>query len=66
MIKMIEDSIGNNYLDDEEYNNYLDIISKHNPIKLLEIYENGKDKTNINAERKLLFDAICYEIISYI
>jgi hypothetical protein len=66
MIKMIEDALEGKQLEDNEYNSYLAIINSHNPIKLLEIFEKANDKILYNAERKLLFDAISYEIISYI
>ena len=63
---MIEDSISDTNIDDEEYNKYLDIIKNNKPIELLSMFQKAKEKTDINAERKLLFDAICYEIILYI
>ena len=66
MIKMIEDTIGNKKINDEDYNRHLDMIAENNPGKLLEIFEETSDKVLSNAERKLLFDAISYEIISYI
>ena len=66
MIKMIEDALEEKRLEDKEYNSYLDIINSHDPIRLLEIFEKANDKILYNAERKLLFDAISYEIISYI
>ena len=65
MLKMIEDSLSIKRIDDE-YNRHLDMIYQNNPAKLLEIFEEARDKTYYNAERKLLFDAISYEIISYI
>lgn len=66
MIKMIEDALENKEINDNEYNRHLKMIESHNPSVLLEIFENASDKTLINAERKLLFDAISHEIISYI
>ena len=66
MIKMIEDAIVNKLSEDSEYNDYLRIIRKYDTSKLLEIFVKASDKTLVNAERKLLFDAISYEIISYI
>ena len=66
IIKMIEDALEDKKLDDNEYNHYLEVINAHNPIKLLQIFEEANDKILYNAERKLLFDAISYEIISYI
>lgn len=66
MIKMIEDALTLKKVDDEQYNAYLDIINKHNPGRLLQIFEEASDKILMNAERKLLFDAISFEIITYI
>lgn len=66
MINMLEDCIGNNYSDDEEYNDRLDILNRNNYLKLLEIFEDAKDKLLISVERKLLFDGIAFSIISYI
>lgn len=66
MIKMLEDAISNNKIDDNDYNNHLDIIRKYDIGKLLQIFKEASDKILINAERKLLFDSIAYEIISYI
>ncbi|MBR3250595.1 MAG: DNA polymerase III subunit [Erysipelotrichaceae bacterium] len=66
IIKMIEDALEEKRLEDNEYNSYLSIINRHDPIKLLEIFEKANDRILYNAERKLLFDAISYEIISYI
>ena len=66
MIKMIEDALVDKTIEDDEYNTYLKKIKDHNPIKLLEIFEKANDSILYNAERKLLFDAISYEIISYI
>ena len=66
MIKMIEDALVDNRINDDEYNSHLDILKEYNLSKLLEIFEDASDKTLVNAERKLLFDAISYEIISYI
>lgn len=66
MIQMIEDSIIGKKTGDSQYDKFLAIIRDHNPAKLLEIFTDAADKTQVNAERKLLFDAICYEIISYI
>ena len=56
----------NKKINDEDYNRHLDMIAENNPGKLLEIFEEASDKVLSNAERKLLFDAISYEIISYI
>ena len=66
MIKMLEDALENKKTEDEEYNDHLAVLNEHQPVKLLEIFENASDKTLQNAERKLLFDAVACEIISYI
>ncbi|MBQ1811052.1 MAG: DNA polymerase III subunit [Erysipelotrichaceae bacterium] len=66
MIVMINDALQHRQLDDEQYNFYLRMIEAHKPGKLLQIFVDAGDKAARNAERKLLFDAISYEIISYI
>lgn len=65
MIYMIEDCFSNKNKDDEEYNEKINILKNNNPIKLLEIFEEAKDKLLMNVERKLLFDSIAFSIISY-
>ena len=66
MIKMIEDALVNKMIDDEDYNNHLATLRKYKLAKLFEIMSDAKDKILVNAERKLLFDSIAYQIISYI
>ena len=66
MIRMIEDAIAEKETPDEDYNRHLEMIRNHNPGKLLEIFENASDATLRNVDRKLLFDGIAYEIITYI
>ena len=66
MIKMIEDAIANKQLVDSDYNKHLQILKNYNLTKLLQIFEEASDKTLLNAERKLLFDSIAQQIISYI
>ncbi|MBQ2583858.1 MAG: hypothetical protein II568_01655 [Erysipelotrichaceae bacterium] len=66
MIVMINDALQHRQLDDEQYNSYLRMIEAHKPGKRLQIFVDAGDKAARNAERKLLFDAISYEIISYI
>ena len=66
MIKMLEDAIEENSINDNDYNNHLELLNKYEKIKLLEIFEDANEKIGKNAERKLLFDSIAYEIISYI
>ena len=66
MIRMLEDTIADETIDDEEYNGKLQALKAHDPARLLEIFEDARDKTLLMPERKLLFDAIAYAIISYI
>ena len=66
MITMIDDALKNKNSGDNEYDDHLKIIEAHDPGRLLDIFVRASDKTMLNAERKLLFDAISYEIISYI
>lgn len=66
MIKMIEDAIENKKIDDNDYNSHLEELSKYDLTRLLQIFEEASDKTLLNAERKLLFDSIAQQIISYI
>jgi len=66
MIKMIEDAIENKTIEDDSYNFHLSELRKYNLSKLLQIFIEANDKVLLNAERKLLFDSIAYEIISYI
>ena len=66
MIAMIDDALKGRRMNDSEYDSHLSLIQSHQPGKLLEIFVNASDKAAANAERKLLFDAISYEIISYI
>ena len=64
MIKMIEDAILKKKIDDNEYNGYLDVLSKHNITRLFEIFSSSKDKVLVNPQRNLLFDAIAYDLLS--
>ena len=66
MIMMINDALEDKHTGDNEYDSYLSVIREHQPGKLLKIFTDASDKAMLNAERKLLFDAISYEIISYI
>ena len=66
MIRMINDALENRKSDESEYDGYLELIGQNDPGKLLEIFTKASDRILSNAERKLLFDAISYEIISYI
>ena len=66
MIRMINDVLENRSSGDSEYDRYLQLIKENDPGRLLEIFTKASDRILSNAERKLLFDAISYEIISYI
>ena len=66
MIKMIEDALVKKGIDDDEYNDYLYTLSNYDLAILLQIFKSASDKVSLNAERKLLFDSIASEIISYI
>jgi len=66
MIRILEDSLSENRIGDDEYDSYLDKVRKYDTARLLEIFMDANDKIAVNAERKLLFDAISYEILSYI
>ena len=66
MLKMIEDALNRSGVEDGDYQIKTDIISNNHPEKLFEIFQKASDKVLLNGERKLLFDAIAYEIISYI
>jgi len=66
MIKMLEDALVKVRIEDEEYNNHLDMLAHYSLQKLLSIMSDAKDGLLVNAERKLLFDSIAYQIISYI
>ena len=65
-IKTRKIALENKNIDDSDYNKQLNILRKYNLEKLLEIFTQASDKTLVNAERKLLFDSIAFEIISYI
>ena len=66
MIKMLEDCLVNKITDDEQYNSYLKTLNNYKPARMLQIMSEAKDKIIANCERKLLFDSIAYQIISYI
>ena len=66
MLKMIEDALYQGGVDDNDYQRLTRIISDNHPEKLFEIFQEASVKVLLNGERKLLFDAIAYEIISYI
>ena len=66
MITMIGDVLEGKRYNDGEYDAHLSLIEKHHPDRLLQIFTEASDKAKQNAERKLLFDAVAYEIISYI
>lgn len=62
-IKILNDSINDNKIDDEEYNNYLNELKRFDQTKLLNIILSAKDKTNSPINRSLLFDQIASKII---
>ena len=63
---MINDALENRNSGDGEYDHCLDRIRENDPGRLLQIFTEASDRILSNVERKLLFDAISYEIISYI
>lgn len=64
MILMLEDSINNKVVEDEEYNDYLNCLEKYDRAKLLEIFLKGKERLNYPVNRTLLFDQMAFSIIS--
>lgn len=66
MIKMLEDALENHSINDQDYNNHLELLKGYDMARLLQIFEEASDKILLNAERKLLFDSIAQQIISYI
>ncbi len=64
MILMIEDSINNKTIEDEEYNDYLNCLRKYDRAKLLEIFLRCKERSNYAVNRTLLFDQMAFSIIS--
>ena len=61
---MIEDSINNKVVEDEEYNDYLNCLRKYDRAKLLEVFLRGKERSNYAVNRTLLFDQMAFSIIS--
>lgn len=66
MLMMIDDAISDKKIDDKDYLEHLKMIKNHHPEELLRIFMDAKNKMTLNAERKLLFDYVAFEIISYI
>jgi len=66
MIKMIEDAIENKKIGDQDYHKQLKMLTNYNLERSLQIFIEASDAILVNAERKLLFDSIAFEIISYI
>lgn len=64
MIRMVSDALENKTINDNEYNKYLKTLGRYDLIKLLEIFESGKEKANMNAERRLLLDSVIYHLIN--
>lgn len=63
MIKMLEDTIENKSIDDNEYNDYLNKLRNSDYKKLLGIFLKADDKSNYPVNRSLLFDQIAYQIM---
>lgn len=63
MIKMLEDSIENKTIEDDEYNEYLNKLRNSDYKKLLGIFLKASDKSNYPVNRSLLFDSIAYEMM---
>ncbi len=64
MILLLEDSINNVQIQDDEYNTYLKILKKHDRAKLLQVFLKGKQCSNYPVNRTLLFDQMAFSIIS--
>ena len=66
MTTIIQDSFSSKIIDDDLYQECLEILNNYDKAKLFEIFQEAKDKLLYNPERKLLFDSIAFAIISYI
>jgi len=66
VVIMLEDAVGGRYLDNNQYDGYLNMLLESDITKLLEIFIEAQNKYKTNIEKKLLFDQIAYKIISYI
>lgn len=64
MLVLIQDSIVFNTRDDNEYNNYLNILRQKDNKSLLEIFLKAKTKKKVAINRQMLFDQIAAQIIS--
>ena len=64
MVKMLEDALSLKGCDDGDYQQKCAALRDHDAAKLLEIFEEAKDKCLYNAERRLLFDGIAFSLLS--
>lgn len=62
-IQILEDALNDRKTDDEEYDSYIDLLKQNDISKLLNIFLDAKNKTNIPVNRGLLFDQIATKII---
>lgn len=62
---MLEDAISTNIQGDNEYDNYLAILQSKQPAELLGIISDIHSRFSSSADRRLLFDQMAFEIISY-
>ncbi len=62
-IQILEDALNDRKTDDEEYDYYIDLLKQNDISKLLNIFLDAKNKTNIPVNRGLLFDQIAAKII---
>lgn len=62
-IQILEDALNDRKTDDEEYDSYIDLLKQNDISKLLNIFLDAKNKTNIPVNRGLLFDQIAAKII---
>ena len=61
---VISDALIFNTLDDNEYNNCLNILRNRDLVKLMEIFMDASKKAKTNINRQLLFDQIGAHLIS--
>lgn len=62
---MLEDAISDKRQNDHEYDSYLSILQRKQPVELLGIINDIYSRFSSSADRKLLFDQMAFEIISY-
>jgi len=63
---MLEDGISGHYLDNSQYDSYINKLLEVDITRLLEVFIEARNKYTSNIEKKLMFDQIAYKIISYI